>query len=249
MELEDIMKKRNKLDADANAQIQDSLEKMRAELSRSNEAVAQKVKKEEVKCEPETPLPQEVDTAKPTQSSGSGKPLIYFSYPMASYTEQPSWVDPLRQLLVPQGYLIYNPWDKISEQFGRQDLPNLNTLPLKVVKSLCAALYIPEEVLLPFETVWQLLQRGDGNDNYSIVFQCLWFLTRSSLVVCDLMRPMAGAGTAQELLYSCQLGIPVIGIFPTTGQLNPFAHRSTTALFSGTDLGQLLPLIRGYVPL
>ena len=255
MELEDISKKRSRLEMDAHNQIQESLNKMRADLDKSNKDVAQQLNKEpENKQEEDVEAPPQQQPLPPpspssTPSSSKGKPLIYFSYPMTGYTEQPAWVDPLRQVLVSNGYLIYNPWDKVAEQFGQQDLPDLNALPIKLVKALCPLLFIPEEVMLPFDAVWKIIQRGDVGDNFSIVFQCLWFLTRSSLVVCDLMRPMAGAGTAQEILYSRQLGIPVVGIFPTSGQLNPFAHRSATVLFSGTDLLSLLPIIKGYAPL
>jgi len=237
---------------DLDTQLRDTLDGLRDELAKKNEDVhrqlyLQEDVVEELEDAPApalAPAPTAQKTALPTSS-----PLIYFSYPMSGYNEQPAWVNPLRQVLIQNGYLVYNPWDKINEQFGQQDLPSLNSLPLKVIKSICALLAIPEEVLLSFESIWKILEQGDGGDNFGIVFQCLWFLTRSSLVVCDLMRPMAGAGTAQELLYSKQLGIPVVGLFPTSGQLNPFAHRSTTILFSGTDLLHLIPVIKGYVPL
>jgi hypothetical protein len=237
---------------DLDTQLQDSLNGLRDELAQKNEDVHRQLNsQEEMEEEIETAAPQKSKPPAPASApvSPTSSPLIYFSYPMSGYSEQPAWVNPLRQVLVQNGYLVYNPWDKINEQFGQQDLAPLNSLPLKVMKSICALLAIPEEVLLPFESVWKLLEQGDGGDNFGIVFQCLWFLTRSSLVVCDLMRPMAGAGTAQELLYSKQLGIPVVGLFPTSGQLNPFAHRSTTILFSGTDLLHLIPVIKGYAPL
>jgi hypothetical protein len=250
---DDATRRRNKLEADAHAKMQESLNQMRDELSKTNERVSQQLQeKEEMVEEEETespsPAPAVEKKRKASSSSLVTKPLIYFSYPMSNYTEQPVWVNPLRQVLIQNGYLVYNPWDKVGEQFGQQDLPLLNALPLRVVKSLCSLLYIPEEVLLPFEAIWKIIQQGDSGDNYGIVFQCLWLLTRSSLVVCDLMRPMAGAGTAQELLYSRQLGIPVVGLLPTSGQLNPFTHRSTTVLFSGADLLSLLPVIKGYAP-
>jgi hypothetical protein len=247
--MENLIAKRNKLEE----QINTSIEDYRGELSRINEQVAQQlntkptsdvIKEEEEVISTEPPI-----TPSPPKETRQSKPLIYFSYPMSGYAEQPAWVNPLRQVLVQNGYLTYNPWDNIDAQYGKEDLPALNALPLKVVKSLCSILQIPEETLLPFEAVWKLLVQGDNGDNFSIVFQCLWFLTRSSLVICDLMRPMAGAGVAQELLYSKQLGIPVIGLFPTSGQLNPFAHRSTTALFSGNDLLSMLPMVKGYAPL
>ena len=250
MDLEDITQRRNRLETKAHEKIQDALNDMRDELGKSNEYVAQQLNgikepEPEIPVTPVTPKPKEPSTP---ISQVSKKPLVYFSYPMTGYSEQPVWADPLRKVLIQNGYLVYNPWDNIDAQFGQQDLPYLNAMPTRIVKSLCSLLCIPEETLLPFESVWNLIQKGDEGDNYAIVFQCLWFLVRSSLVVCDLMRPMAGAGVAQELLYSKQMGIPVVGLFPTTGQINPFVHRSTTVLFSGNDLLALLPLVKGYAP-
>lgn len=249
MDIDELMRKRAQLESDMHEQIQDALTNMREDLSRSNDEVSRQLQETEEKKEQEfvAPVAQQQHQKSAVKESPK-KPLIYFSYPMSGYSEQPAWVNPLRQVLIQNGYLTYNPWDKVNEQFGQQDLPALDALQLKIVKSLCSILYIPEEVLLQFDVVWKLLQQGDHGDNFGIVFQCLWFLTRASLVICDLMRPMAGAGTAQELLYSRQLGIPVIGLFPTSGQINPFAHRSTTALFSGTDLLAMLPMIKGYAP-
>ena len=168
---------------------------------------------------------------------------------MTGYDSQPGWVDPLRQVLVQNGYLVYNPWDNVDAQFGQQDVPHINSLSLKLVKSLCSALCIPEEVLLPFDAIWKVIKSGDDGDNFGIVFQCLWFLARSSIVICDLMRPMTGGGVMYELVYSRQLGVPVVGLLPTSGQLSPFVHKSVTALFSDTDLISLLPIIRGYAPI
>jgi len=250
MDLDEITQKRNRLETKAHEKIQDALKDMREELGKSNDYVAQQLKELEPNKTDEPEIP--VTPNKPKESTSSQtakKPLVYFSYPMTGYNEQPTWVDPLRNVLIQNGYLVYNPWDNIDAQLGQQDLPYLNAIPTKIVKSLCSLLHIPEETLLPFDAVWKLLQKGDEGDNYAIVFQCLWFLVRSSLVICDLMRPMAGAGVAQELLYSKQLGIPVVGLFPTTGQINPFVHRSTTVLFSGNDLLALLPLIKGYAPI
>ena len=256
MDLDTLTQKRSRLETKAQEQIQDALSEMRGDLCKTNDYVAQQLRAIEEKPEetveeacrksPPTPI------AKPEpkqQVVATKKPLIYFSYPMTGYSEPPAWASPLRNVLVNNGYMVFNPWDDINEQFGQQDLPFLNALPLKLVKTMCPLLCIPEETLLPFDTVWSLLHKGDGDDNYSIVFQCLWFLVRSSLVVCDLIRPMAGAGVAQELLYSKQLNVPVVGLLPPSGQLNPFAHRATTVLFSGTDLLAMLPLIRGYAPI
>jgi len=252
MDRDALLRRKEELEQNAQEQIQEALDKMRDDLSKSNEAVAKQIEKKKEGASEAIPPPPEEPTSKQVKqppSSNQKKPLIYFSYPMSGYTEQPVWVNPLRQVLIQNGYLVYNPWDKVGGQFGQRDLPFLNALPTKVVKSLCSVLCIPEEVLLPFEAIWKVIQQGDNGDNFGIVFNCLWLLTRSSLVICDLMRPMAGAGVAQEILYSRQLGIPVVGLFPTSGELNPFTHRSTTVLFSGADLLSLLPIVKGYAPL
>ena len=250
MDLDTLTQKRNRLETSAQGKILDALGEMRGDLCKINEYVAQQLRDMEEKPTEtnEAPIPIVKTQAEPKQQVAvTKKPLIYFSYPMA-YSEPPAWTDPLRSVLVNNGYMVFNPWDDINEQFGQQDLPLLNALPLKLVKTMCPLLCIPEETLLPFDVVWKLLHKGAGEDNYSIVFKCLWFLVRSSLVVCDLIRPMIGAGVAQELIYSKQLNVPVVGLMPPSGQLDPFAHRSTTVLFSGTDLLAMLPLIRGYAP-
>ena len=256
MDLNDVTQKRARLEQEAYAKIQDAVQEFRGDLNKSNEEVKQKLQEmnDKVKTEqnpevegsppPPPPQPQKPQPQKPVK-----QPLIYFSYPMSGYSEQPSWVEPLRQVLVQAGYLVYNPWDNINAQFGQQDIGSLNSLPVRLVKSLCSILQIPEEVLLPFDAVWKIIEQGDNNDNFGVVFQCLWFLTRSSLVICDLIRPMAGAGTAQEMLYSKQLNLPVIGLLPTSGQLNPFVQRTTTVLFNSSDLLALLPAIKGYAPI
>lgn len=256
MDFTNLTQKRDRLEQKAYAQIQDAMKEMKGDIDKANKDVKQQIQdlneKDTQKEVVEEKVQPSSDTSVPQPQpslSNLKSPLIYFSYPISGHKEQPAWVDPLRRVLNQAGYLVYNPWDKINEQFGQQDLPSLNVLSLKLIKSLCPVLKIPEEVLLPFDAVWKILQQGDDNDNFGIVFQCLWFLVRSSLVVCDLIRPMAGAGVGQELLYSKQLNIPIVGLLSTAGQLNPFVQNSTTVLFSDTDLISLLPIIKGYAPI
>jgi len=256
VDIGDCGQQRARLEAKAQEQINEALEAMKDDLAKANKEAAKQVEemnskkdstpKEEI--EEATKKINEVKKIKNEIPQIEKRPLIYFSYPMLGYTEQPPWVDMLRPYLASAGYLTYNPFDKINAQYNQEDIPALNALPIKVVKSLCSVLCIPEEVLLPFEAVWKLMQSGDDNDNYGIVFQCLWLLVRSSLVICDVTKPVIGAGTSQELLYAKQLGIPTIGLFPLSGKISPFAHKNLTLLFSGTDLIQLLPAIRGYAP-
>lgn len=254
MDLEYLNQKRQKLETQAQNKIQEALNDMKDDLSKTNEYVANQLKKEmdvpnkdkeNVDVQPQTQQTQQPQQQPIQHPSMKIKPLIYFSYPMM---DQPSWVIPLRDILVRAGYLVYNPIDDINAQFGQQDLPDLNSARIKIVKSICNLLHVPEEVMLPFDAVWKLIEKGDTFDNYGITFQRLWFLVRSSLVICDLMVQPCGASLGQELLYSKQFGIPTIGLIPTTGQIDPFAQRTTTTLFSGNDLISLLPIIKGYSP-
>ena len=275
MDLEHMQRQRNNLEAKANQKLEDGLNKlrestdlaqkpqksetaqkvqdalndMREDISEANDMVARKVNKISERDSQESPPPQPQPQEEPIKPSTVTKPLVYFSYPMEGYEAPPAWTTPLCDILISLGYLVYNPWEQVDSQFAQKEIPVLDGLQPKIVKSLCSVLAVPEEVLLPFEAIWKILHKGDQGDNYGIVFQNLWFLIRSSLVICDLTRGMVGAGTAQELLYSKQIDIPVVGFLSPTGQLNPYTHRSVTAFFSGKDLHTLLPMIRGYAPL
>lgn len=248
MDLNDYAGQKARLEAKAQEQIQDVINGMRSELAKSNADVSRRLQKsqqpEDAELETSTIVNSASSPLKKEASSFSSKPLIYFSYPCV---EEPSWIVPLREVLTAAGYLTYNPANKVDEQFGQQDISSLNGLSLRLVKALCPLLVIPEETLLPFDAIWKLIQSSDAGDNFGIVFSRLWFLVRSSIVICDLTKEIS-ADNGQELLYARQLGVPVVGLFPTSGLISPFTHKSTTVLFSGTDLLQLLPLIRGYAP-
>lgn len=245
MDLDILNQKRQRLESEAQAKINEALQGLREDLSKTNDYASQKLK--EINKPDSEPEQQPSQNQQPKQPEQTKKPIIYFSYPMMS--EQPAWVNTLRDILSRAGYLVYNPMDDIQSQLGQRDLPDLNAASVKIVKSLCPLLYLPEEILLPFDAVWKLLQKGDTFDNYGITFQRLWFLSRSSLMICDLMQPHSGVSLGQELLYSKQLGIPTIGLMATSGYIDPFAQRTTTTLFSGNDLISLLPLIKGYAPI
>ena len=222
-------------DKTTNAEIQKALDLMHDDLEKTNNMVASRVN-----STPKPPPP--VAEEKPPVEESKNIPLIYFSY-----SQENPWSNSLWSILVHAGYLVFDPWKKTPDQIGQRDVPLLDRQPLRVVKALCPTLQLPEEVLLPFENVWNIFQRGDTGDNFSGVFRCLWFLARSSLIICDLS--FADPSSSQTALIAKQLGIPVIGIMPTSGQLNPWMHRASTALFSSTDLVTLLPMIQGYAPL
>lgn len=243
MGLDEVMRSRSRLEEKANQEIQRALDAMHGDLEKTNEMVAEKVKKKKMgpSYEPDSDelVPPEFPEPE-TQRSTS--PLIFLSY-----SQQTAWADDLFEILVRAGYLVFDPWKKLQEQIGQKDVPFLDAQPLKVVKSICPTLQLPDEVLLSFEQVSKILQKGDMGDNYAYVFKSLWFLVRSSLMICDLS--VVDAASGQNALYAKQLGIPLIGVLPTSGQLHPWMHRVTTALFSSTDLLTLLPMIQGYAPL
>ena len=250
MDLNDLAQKKARLEEKAHNQIQEALKSIRHDIQAANENVDKELnelknKNIETEIESEVEQPNIIEENKDVIK----KSLVYFSYPIEFCTEEVLWVSTLRQILVSNGYLVYDPLLKVEEQFGQQDLAFLNSLSLRTVKSLCSVLCIPEEVLLPFDVVWTIMQKASEGDNISKVFQSLWFLTRSNLVICDFAMKNMGYQMPQELLYAKQLNIPVVGLFPSScGKIYPFAQGSTTCLFTGNDLLSLLPIIKGYAP-
>jgi len=248
MSMEELMQTRKRLENKMNDEIQKALETMHSDLAKTNEMAAKHVGRakeaeasehpdvSELQPPPPLPLPQEQSVPQKIP------PLIYFCH-----ADGVPWSASLWDILVRAGYLVFDPQMPVHEQLGQKDIPLLDGQSLKVVKSMCPILQLPDEVLFPFDAVWKIFQKGDEGDNFSAVFRSLWFLARSSLVICDLS--LDDPGSSQALLYAKQLGIPAIGVLPTSGRLHPWMHRSTTALFSGTDLVSLLPMIQGYAPL
>jgi hypothetical protein len=266
MDLEQLHRQRKQLEDEANKQITGAIEDMREDISVANRQAAEQVKErdsQEPDGGPQTPMIQEqqeqinrlrqeieqrqkeLDEKNALDKNTVTKPLVYLAYPKGEVV--PAWVVPLTRILQTNGYLVYNPQEPVDAQYAQDDLPALTLLTTKLVKTLCPLYFISEDTLLPFEAVWQILHQGDTQDNYGIVFQRLWFLIRSSLVICDLTQTL-GSDSSQELLYSRQLDIPVIGFLAPTGNIDPYIHRSVTAFFSGKDLGSLLPMIKGYAP-
>ncbi len=227
--IDELQRKKQQLEQKATDQIKEALDSMREELHRSNENAAKQVQPNE---QARPPIEFKV------------KPLIYISYPPY---DKPEWVEPFTAALSTAGYLVFNPRLKVSEQFNESDLPFLRHLTPNLVKGMCSVLHISENVLHPFDTVTGLLHKGDMGDNAGLIFQYLWFLTRSSLVVCDITRPLLG-GTAQELLYS-KLLRPSIAFIGQDGRIDPFVQNTVSLFFNDTNLLSIFPIIRGYVPL
>lgn len=223
-----------------NDKIKESIENLKTEADEI------KAKQEEIKTQAPPPKQEE----QPPKVGNRYAPLIYFSFSIFGNESPPSWVKPLQDTLGQLGYLTYSPWHTVDEQYSREQLPLLNILQKRHVKSLCEPYKLPEETLYPFSQVIELVKAGDSGDHYGTIFKDLWFLTRSNLIIADLTKPMFSIGSAHEILYGYQLDIPSIGILPVSGHLSPWVQRATTVLLSGDlNLSNLLPLIRGYAPL
>ena len=209
--------------------------------------------------DPVTPAPIPVPTPEPSPEPAkkdaqvANRPLIFFHFPISGYTDLPAWINPLREALMKAGYMVYLPEVSLSGQLSEQDLPYLGQLPKRLVPALCRALKVPEELGMPFDhpaTIAQMKNSETGQDFESIIFKDLWFLSRSSVVLVDLVREPRGVGFGQKMLYSKILDIPVIGISSINGSLNPWVQRSLSVLFTDQfNLNNIMPLIRGYAPL
>lgn len=254
MDLDTVLKSRLAQENKASSQIQDAIKQMRSDVEKTNEQVAERLR---LKDQPEQDIETEEEPNYSNFSNSSvesdpvpvqkisitKKPLIYFSFQIGY--ELPPWVISLRQILVQAGYFVYNPAERVSEQFGKPDLDGLNALDKKLVKPLCSTLGVNENVLLPFEVVANILDQGDKGDSFASVFKAQWFLTRASVLVSDLT--FAGSDSSQELLFAKQLGIPSIGMFPPSGQISPWQHQNCTVLYTPQNLQYLIQLIRGFV--
>ena len=237
-----LVNRRANLEATAKEQIEKATENLQQQVEKKAKEL-EKIQHEEAVKEAK----EEIASEKQKSSK-----LIYFSHPIAGYSSPPSWVEPIRNVLIEHGYLVFAPWWNASELFTEKDLPLLQNLQPKLVPATCDLLKIPREVLLPVEheVVNQLITRGDSGEYDCIVFKDLWFLSRASLVLCDLTQPMFGMGTAQELLYAKQLDIPSIGLVGGNGKMSPWIPRSVSVLHTSLpSIASILPLVQGYAPL
>lgn len=248
MDIDSIMQARQAQENTASSQISEALNAMRSEVEKSNEEMAKRLRPkkdhEPSNLESETPSPKLDEAPKETKTENittEKKHLIFFSFQI-SY-DLPPWVLPLRQALVKAGYFVYSPAERIVEQFGKPDLEGLNSLEKKLVKPLCATLGLNENLLHPFEVVANILDQGDKGDSFASVFKAQWFLSRSSVLISDLV--FAGPDSSQELFLAKQLGIPSIGMFPPSGQITPWQHQNCTLLYTPQNLQYIFPLILG----
>lgn len=181
------------------------------------------------------------------------KPLLFFNFPVQGFEDLPSWARPLREALLQAGYMIYMPEVTLESQFGNADVVALNALQKRIVPTMCRMLRLPEELTLPFDSpavLGNLRNADTGKDSDASVFKDLWFLSRSSLMIADLVRDQRGIGFGQKILYSRFFDVPVIGISPVGGVLNPWVQKSVSVLFTDQfNIANIMPLVRGYAPL
>lgn len=198
---------------------------------------------------PAAPVPKQEPVVAPRPT----KPLIYFNYPVQGFEDLPAWTRPLREALMQAGYAVYLSEVAVSGQFAATDIPMLNALPKRLVPSVCRSLRLPEELTMAFDypAVTNQMRNGDtGRDSEAAVFKELWFLSRSSIMISDLVRDPRGVGFGQKMLFSRFFDLPVIGISPVGGVLNPWVQRSVSVLFTDAfNVANIMPLIRGYAPL
>jgi len=234
MNLESAKLMHDRLEKDAVDRINESLESIREDLTRSNAEAAKRLHRLEAQPAPEEPSTPLVE---PSVSPDTRR-FVYF---LAKKDAQ--WCPPLRQALSSFGDFVFQASDLIATQFKEDDVPSLDALPVRLVKPLCGTLQIPEETLYPFNVVRTLMVQADQGVGACVVFSRLWFLVRSNVVVCDLLQP-PDLASAQILLFARQLGIPTIGVMPTYEQLEAWTHWSFTSLFTRPDISHLVSIVR-----
>jgi len=187
----------------------------------------------------------------PITASVKDRKLIYLSYSY-SYRSMvsPVWVAPLKEALEAEGYLGFNPLQSVEEQFQEEHKEDLVGLTSKVPSSMIGLLKLNSEILAPIQTqsVIQTLRAGDKRiDADSVTFKELYFLLRSSVVICDLTQEPYGFEVLHKLFICKLLDIPTIGIAPAGIAVNPFVQKYVKVLLTDDfNVANVLPLVRAY---
>jgi hypothetical protein len=170
------------------------------------------------------------------------KKLVYLAY---TYLGIPHYVEDLKQG-VP--YFIFNPLGGVEEQFEEEDREELfsieSRIPAEIVK------YLPEGLdrKINDPTVISMLRKGDGrSDINAMIFKELFFLVRSSVVLCDLVMEPYGCEMFQKLYFAKMLDIPVIGIAPLGKSVSAYTQKYLKVLLTDDfNVDNILPLLRAY---
>jgi len=198
---------------------------------------------EEPAAEPERAPEPEPKAPEPKQPS-----LVYLNVPYGDPAS--SWAGGLKTALKTKNVLAFSPLSGVNEQFDPQDLPFLNT-PLKIPQALLKLLRLSEALTLPITdpSVDQMLAAGDrGFDATTLLFKEMYFLLRSSVVICDFIKPPYAIEVASKLFYCRVLDIPTIGVSPSGQLAHPWLVKNLRAVLTDDFTpANIYPLVRGFL--
>ena len=185
----------------------------------------------ETQATPENPPP----LANPSPAK---KKLVYLAY---TYLGIPQYVDILREELKDR-YLVFNPLAGVEEQFSAEDIGTLQP------KNIYESSQLPEGISRNIQDVVEILRRGDTRtDIDAMIFKELYFLARSSVVICDLVMLPYGCEMFHKLFYAKMLNIPVIGISPLGKNVSAYIQKYLRVLLTDSfNTENILPLLRAY---
>lgn len=174
--------------------------------------------------------------------------LVYLAY---SYAQGiPPYVSQLKPDLKKEGFLLFHPLEAVEQQYDEDQKEALLALTSKVPSAICRFLKIPESLQTPLSDakIVQALRQGDAKtDVDTMLFKELFFLVRSSVVLCDLVVEPYGCELLQKLFYAKLMDIPVVGIAPGGRSVNPFVQKYLKVVLTDDfNSGNVLPLLRAY---
>jgi len=204
---------------------------------RDNSYVAREQMEEKLK-EPLSPPP-------PPQEIPAVRGLVYLGYNFGG--DVAPWVKPLSEALNQNEYVPFSPRDN--------EYPNLLELAVqqkscRLVSAVCRFLKLPENLTLPSSSsiIQTSMQRAlsEGSTLDLFVFRDLYYLSRSDMIVADLIGEPT-PDLIQRLMYARFLDIPVVGIGPAGGYLNPFVQKMCKVVLTDEfNVANIMPLIRAY---
>ena len=189
----------------------------------------------------------EVEEVVSSPSPPRAAKLVYLAY---SYHSIPHYVDALRKDLLAAGYLLFDPLEDVEHQFDEEHREPLLALKSRVpdplVNTLRLSPLVQREVSDP--SVIPLLRRGDTRSEVdSMIFKELFFLVRSSIVLCDLVLEPHACELFQKIFYAKMLDIPVIGISPIGRGVSAYVQKYLKVLLTDDfNTQNILPLVKAY---
>jgi hypothetical protein len=189
-------------------------------------------------CSPDASLDEVAASLKCLEET-STRPLVYLAY---SYHSTPHYIAELREDLGARGFMVFDPLARVGEQFSdEKDIVSLTSRTSPVMQA---------DIQLPPSDprVVATLQRGDERaDIDSMIFKELYFLARSSVLLCDLVLEPHGCELFHKIFYAKMLGVPAIGISPLGKGVSAYIQKYIKVLLTddfSTD--NIVPLIKAY---